>query len=224
MSVILIVQARGGSSRFPNKVLRKIKNYPMIILLLKRLKYCKKINHIIVATSKHKTSDKLNKVLKKNNFNFFRGSENNVIKRFIDIGKIYNPKYIVRVTGDCPFVNANLIDKYVTYAKKYNYDYVSNVINRSYPKGIDLEIFKFSILKDIYLTDKSKETKEHVTPKIIKSKKYKKYNFQLTNDYSKYNLSVDYRKDLNFVKKVYNLYGEFNFSITKLIKIVKQLH
>ena len=71
---------------------------------------------------------------------------------------------------------------------------------------------------------KSKETKEHVTPKIIKSKKYKKYNFQLTNDYSKYNLSVDYRKDLNFVKKVYNLYGEFNFSITKLIKIVKQLH
>ena len=223
MNVLLILQARGGSKRFPEKVLKKIQKIPMIMLILKRINKCKSIDKVVVASSKNKSSDHLINLLKKNNIETHRGSETNVIKRYYDIGKKYNPKYIVRITADCPLVNSKLIDKFVNFITKKKYDYVSNVIKRSYPKGLDVEVFKLSLLNRIYKSKKNRKIIEHVTPSMINSKKIRKYNFLTKNDLSKVNVSVDYPKNLIFVKKIYKKYGLFNNSVNKLFKIIDEL-
>lgn len=223
MNVLLILQARGGSKRLPEKVLKKIQNIPMIMLILKRVRKCKSVNKIVVASSKNQTSDNLVKILKKNNVEIFRGFETNVIKRYYDIGKKYDPKYIVRITADCPLVNSILIDKFVNFIKKKKYDYVSNVIERSYPKGLDIEVFTLSLLNKVYESKKTKKIIEHVTPSMIKSKKIKKHNFLSKVSFPKINISVDSKENLIFVKKIYKKYGIFNNSLTELQKIIREI-
>ena len=193
------------------------------MLILKRINKCKSIDKVVVASSENKTSDNLVNLLKKNNVEFHRGSETNVIKRYYDLGKKFNPKYIVRITADCPLVNSKLIDKFVNFIIKKKYDYVSNVIKRSYPKGLDIEVFKLTLLNKIYKSKKNRKIIEHVTPSMIKSEKIRKYNFLTKNDLSKVNVSVDHPQDLVFVKKIYKKYGLYNNSVNKLFKTITEL-
>lgn len=225
INVLLILQARGGSKRFPEKILKKIQNVPIIKIILQRVQRSKLVDKIVVATSVNRSSNKLYKLVKKEKelVEVYRGSERNVFSRFYDIGKKYKPKYIVRITGDCPFVNPHLIDKYIKFILNNKYDYVSNVIDRSFPKGLDVEVFKFSLLKKIY-NSKLKldlKTKEHVTSKMINGMNIKKYNFLIKENFSKINLSVDTLDDLKFVKKVYKKYGLQNYSVVQLLNILK---
>jgi len=223
MNVLLILQARGGSKRFPEKVLKKIQKIPMIMLILNRINKCRSIDKIVVASSENKSSDNLVNLLKKNNIEIYRGSETNVIKRYYNLGKKFNPKYIVRITADCPLVNSKLIDKFVNFIIKKKYDYVSNVIKRSYPKGLDIEVFKLTLLNKIYRSKKNRKIIEHVTPSMINSKKIKKYNFLAKKNFSTVNVSVDYPQDLVFVKKIYKKYGLYNSSVNELFKTITEL-
>ncbi|MDC3039020.1 hypothetical protein OA094_02245 [Candidatus Pelagibacter sp.] len=220
MNALLILQARTGSKRFPNKVLKKVLGIPVIVLIVKRLFFTKKIDKIIVATSNNKRDDKLVNIIKRY-VEVFRGSEKNVLKRFYCAAKKFNPKFIIRITADCPFVNSRLIDKMILIAMKKKFDYISNVNPHSFPKGLDIEIFKFSLLKKIYKTSKNPNILEHVTYSIRKSKKIKKYNLRHKKDYSKFDLCLDYKEDLEKIRKIYSKYGIFNFSLKKLFYILK---
>ena len=117
--VTAIVQARVGSSRLPGKVLKKINKKETILLLLQRLSKSKNIQDIIVAIPKKSKDDQLFKILVKNNYKVFRGSENNVLKRYFDCAKKFSIQNILRITGDNPLVDPNLVDKVVNiYQKK----------------------------------------------------------------------------------------------------------
>ena len=116
--VTAVVQARIGSQRLRGKVLKKINNKETILLLLKRLSLAKEIDKIIVAIPKKKEDDPLYKILKKNNFQVFRGSEKNVLKRYYDCAKKFDLKNIIRITGDCPLIDPKLVDKLVNIFKK----------------------------------------------------------------------------------------------------------
>lgn len=195
-----IIQARMGSTRLPEKVLKKINGTPLIIYLLNRLKFCKYVNLFCVATSVNKENDILKNTLIKNNFKFFRGSENNVLKRYIDCAKNFNIKTIIRITGDNPLTFPDAIDKTVKEHIKNNADYSST---SGLPLGTGIEIVELSILEKINKLDLKDYHKEHVTIYIRENRnKFNTQNISFKYSNSKLRLTVDEDKDFKVVNKI----------------------
>ena len=113
VKTLAIVQARMGSVRFPGKVIKKINDKSLIELLLYRLSLSKRINKIIVATSDKKIDDELENTVKILGFDVFRGDENDVLKRFFCAARLYKPKSVVRITGDCPLLDHKIVDSVI---------------------------------------------------------------------------------------------------------------
>ena len=174
--VTIIIQARMGSLRFPNKIIQKIGNRPAIIFLLERVLKSKNFDDLVVATTNSKSDDVLVNMLRKKGFKVYRGSSENVLERYYKVSKKLKSDYVVRITGDCPFIDYKILDEMILKIKKNDYDYISNVNPPTYPDGFDVEIFKFDQLKNAFSKAKKLYDKEHVTPYIIKNAK-KKFNF-----------------------------------------------
>tara|TARA_Y100000590_G_C15696621_1_gene1005363 strand:+ start:66 stop:2246 length:2181 start_codon:yes stop_codon:yes gene_type:complete len=262
--IVLIVQARLTSKRFPNKVIQKIGNLTIVELILKRLKKSKLIDEIVFAIPSNKKNEKLYELLKRLNTNIFRGSENNVIDRFFKAAKKFKASTVIRITADAPLVDPKLIDEMILIYKKKKPDYLTNypdglaknnsindILSPSFPNGFDVEIFSYKLLKLAKQNSFSNHYKEHVTPYFRYSKKFKitllklaKQNY-FSQHYSKHNvtphyryagkfakknikslknlssikLSVDEKKDLKKIKKIYKyFYPNVTFSLEDLIK------
>jgi spore coat polysaccharide biosynthesis protein SpsF len=166
-----IIEARMGSSRLPGKVLLPINNIPVIILLVDRLKQVKDIKKIIVATTISKKDDILCKVLKKNNINFYRGSEENVLQRVTKAAKEYKIKNIVQITGDCPLIDPELVSQVISVFHNNRIDFVSNSTIRTYPDGMDVCIFSTRNLEKSLKLTSNKYDLEHVTLFLKRKKK-----------------------------------------------------
>ena len=220
----IIIEARMNSSRLPGKVLMKIKNLPVIIIMIKRLLKSKLSNEIIVATSLNKKDNILVKVLKKKKIKFFRGSEKNVLKRVIDTCDFYSVNYIVKICGDSPLIDPRIVDDMIAFYKRSKIDYLSNNLKLNYPEGMDVEILSLNVLKKSYQLSKSKKNKEHVTYFIKKSKFFKKKNFfsNKKNFYPKLKLTLDYLNDFIFIKKIFlNFKKNLYFSCSDIIYFIK---
>ena len=215
----IIIQSRQTSKRLKNKVFKKIGKLSIIEHIYRRLKLLKGID-IVFAIPNTKSNNKLNSHLKKLKAKVYRGSENNVMQRYINASERYNIENIIRITGDCPFIDIDLIKKLITFfIRNKKYDYVSNILIPSFPDGFDIEIFKSSALKKAYKIVTKKFDKEHVTTILRRDKQFKKYNFRLKKDFSFIKLSVDTKSDLINLRKIYKEFNiEKNFSYSKIIK------
>ena len=206
----IIIQARTGSKRFPKKILTKIKNKNILEIMISRLKMFFKNEDIFVATTTKKNDDKIVKITKKLGVKFYRGSENDVIYRFIRCAEKNNLKKIIRLTSDCPLVDPKLIiDLYKKQSSK-KYDYSGNCYpyeKRTTPVGSDIEFFKLSFLKNIHKLNLTKYEKEHLTP-ILKKKKYNTYIFRTKIDNSNLRYTLDYKEDLVVIKKILNYFNK----------------
>ena len=164
--------------RLPEKALKNIRGKTLIKLLIDRLSLSKEIDDVLIATSTNSKNKKLVKYLKDNNIKVFQGSENNVLKRYYDASKKNNSNIIIRITGDCPLVDPQLIDKFLRIFKKKKVDYLNNIYPPTFPDGLDIEIFSFQALKKTYKLAKTQYDKEHVTPFMQNSKTLKKLNIK----------------------------------------------
>ena len=171
MKVSIIIEARLGSKRLPNKIIYRIKKYLFLEYLIKRLKQSKTINEIIIATTNLPQDNKIVQIAKKNKIKFYRGSENNVLKRVIDTAKHFKCKTIARVTSDCPIIDVGIIDQAVQIFKFNECDYLSNSWIRGYPDGMDIEIFELKTLIKSYKLAKTKKSREWITWSIRKNPK-----------------------------------------------------
>lgn len=202
----IIIEARMGSTRLPGKVLKKVyKNTTALEFLLKRLsrKFGKEL--IIIATTLSKKDDTIVEYAQKNKYKFFRGSENNVCERVIKAAKFFKIQHIIEITSDCILIDTNLIDDCLKVYKHHNVDYVSNCEIRSYPDGMDVQVFKLKSLIKSYRMIKSNYDKENVTTHIRRNKKkFSKINIfapkKLT--YPKLGLTLDTNEDLRLIKKI----------------------
>ncbi len=223
--MIAILQARTGSKRFPNKVLKKINNLTILEHIINRLKFSKKIRKIIVATTNKDADYKIEQLSKKNDISCFRGSSSNVLNRYVKCAEFYNAKDIIRLTADDPFVDPYLIDKLINKYKKGAYDFVSNTPNKTYPLGLDITIVKFSILSKIELLTSKKKHLEHVVTFLFENKnKYKYFYFdRKIDEFSQMRWTIDYETDLKFVRKIYkNLYQKNKiFLFNDIVKFIK---
>ena len=217
-----IVQARMNSSRLRGKVLKKFKGKHSILILLKRLSTCREIEKIIVAIPKLKNNKKLKKILIKNNYNVFEGSHDDVLRRYYDCAKAYNAQHILRITGDCPLIDPTLVDKVCNIYKKKNFDYVSNIEKRTFPDGMDTEVFSF---KKLYEADKKltlKNDREHVTKYFLRSDKIKKHNVTQKKNFSNIRITLDTKYDYEIIKKIFNNFNNLYFSLEDIIKFYKR--
>ena len=222
-NITAIVQARIGSTRLPAKVLKKINGKEIILHLLDRLSLSKKITKIIIAIPNSKENDKLYNLLKKHNFLVFRGSENNVLNRYYNCAKKFEANHILRITGDCPLVDSKLVDKLIKKYQANKVDYASNVIERTFPDGIDMEIFSFKSLKIANENVILKSDKEHVTDYFLRSNYFSKLNLIKQKDnFSFLRITLDNKNDFLLIKKIFNYFKSKNFDLNDIINFYKK--
>jgi spore coat polysaccharide biosynthesis protein SpsF len=220
----VIIQARTGSNRLPNKVLSKIGTKTMVEQVIQRVKKIKNIEQVILVTTLKNTDKILLEIAKKNEILSFAGSANNVLKRYYDCSKKFNCDPIIRITADCPLLDPLIATKMLKLYQEKKYDYVSNVLPPTFPDGLDVEIFSFKALEKCMINAKLNSEKEHVTAYIHNNKKkFKISNFSNKLNLSNYRWTVDHSNDLKFVQNIYELLKPKEiFSMQNILKIISQ--
>ena len=148
MKIVAIIQARTGSTRLPKKILRKIKERIILDYVIDRLKYSNYLDNIVLATTISKKDDILEKYAINKKIDYFRGDEENVLSRYYHAAKKYKSDVIVRITSDCPFIDFEIVDKVIIKHIETQSDYTSNVLKRTFPRGVDTEVFNFDVLEE----------------------------------------------------------------------------
>ena len=223
MKTLAIVQARMGSTRFPNKVMLPINGVPLIELLLHRLSLAKLIDHIMVATSTATGDKQLAAHVRSLGYEVFEGSENNVLDRFYKAAQSHRPNTVVRITGDCPLVDPELVDAIIASFAPRNVDYLCNVNPPTFPDGLDTEMFTYSALEQAARDAKTSDELEHVTPYIRESGRFTAENFFNDNDYSRERWTVDEPADLAVIDAVFRHFSpRINFGWLEVISLRKQ--
>jgi spore coat polysaccharide biosynthesis protein SpsF len=163
MNVIAILQARMSSKRLPRKVLSKVMGKPLLQLQLERLSGCATLDKVVVAIPSGLQDSPIADLCTKLKVTCFRGDEFDVLDRYYQAAKRYNASHIVRLTGDCPLADADVIDQMVNFHCQGNYDYSSNCYPASFPDGLDVEILNFDVLQKIHSAANLASEREHVT-------------------------------------------------------------
>ena len=222
-NIVAVVQARDNSTRFPGKALSKINGKSIIQIIHIRLKKSKKINEVIFAIPNNKKNKNLEKHLKNNKIKYYKGSEQDVLDRFLKVANKTNAKHIVRITGDCPLVDPFLVDKIILKYFKEKADYASNTSPASFPDGMDVEVFSNKILQKLKKITKKMSDKEHVTT-LINKISCKKINILNKKDLSQENLTLDEKNDIWKIKKIFNHFNPKKvFSFEKIEKALIKL-
>ena len=222
--ILCIVQARMGSRRLPGKVLKKIdKKHSILELMIKRIEKSKFIDQLVISCPKNINNKNIINICKKKNIKFYSGPNENVLKRYYQTHKYFGGNIIIRLTADCPFIDPHLIDCMVKKFLDKKVDYLSNTLDRTFPDGLDVEIFKSSALEHAYENASSKYDKEHVTPYLIRSTKISKYFYKNKENFSKIRITLDYLSDLKFLRDIANKFSpNVYFTWKDVIKYIRK--
>lgn len=202
--MICILQVRSSSRRLKKKAFLKLNEKSLIENVIQRLLLSKKISKIFIATSSNYTDDKFKDFTNNKKVFIFRGPLNNVFLRYLKLIKKHSIIYFLRISGDSPLIDYRLIDKAHSIFKKKKYQIVTNILERSFPKGQSVEIISADVmLKNYHKINLNPTYKEHVTKYFYDNHKlFKIYNFKNKKDFSKINLSIDTFKDYEKIKKI----------------------
>lgn len=227
MKIVLINQARMTSTRLPGKVMKTVLDKPLLEYQIERLKQAVWLDDIVIALTTNDTDQPIIDLCNNLSIKYFRGSEENVLERYYLAAKEHDADVIIRVTSDCPLIDPDIIDKTINLFISYDYDYVSNCpeTNRTFPRGMETEVFYFSAIEQAFKNATEKPEKEHVTPYIYKNPDKFKLNF-LNNDLdeSNYRLTVDTIEDFELIKNILESLYTTNkdFRLTDIIKLLKE--
>ena len=234
--VSLIIQARLGSTRLPNKVLKPLAGKPMIYRIVERVNRCNEIDNLILAIPDNKQNEKLSKIKFNKKIKIFKGSENNLVKRYYDAAKKFKTDIIVRLPGDNCMPEPSEIDKIVSFYKSYKKPFfasnLSNILNNGYPDGIGAEVFGFNFLENLLKKKLTKEQKEHPHLNFFDYKNNKPIDInwckvrtiKCPKSFRRPDICLDVNtyKDYQYIKKIYDglYYKKNNFNIKDIIKFL----
>lgn len=231
MNVVCIMQARVGSTRLPKKVLKEICGKTVLEHDIDRLKRVKNISKIVIATTTEEKDIEIVNEAKRLGITYFRGSETDVLSRYYFSAKENNADVVVRVTSDCPLLDPEVTEATIKYYldNKNKYDYVSNTLERTFPRGLDTEVFSFNVLETAFKEAKLDRDREHVTAYLYTNKdKFSLGCYKSNEDYSNYRWTLDTEEDFKLINIIYDeLYKENSIfymdDILKLYKVRKEL-
>lgn len=203
MKVLALVQARMGSTRLPNKVMKPIGGTPMIELLLARLSRAKEVSQIVVATSVDERNQPLIEHVQKLGYVCEQGSENDVLDRFVQASRAHQADVVVRITGDCPLVDPALVDEAIRSFMAAGVDYLSNTTPPTYPDGLDIEVCTFKALERASQETNKPFDREHVTPYLREHGRFHTAAMQYSQDFSAMRWTVDEPTDFAVIEKVF---------------------
>lgn len=209
MKTVAIIQARMGSTRLPGKVLRPLCGQPVLAHVLERVRLCRRLDGIVVATSTHPADDAIAEACQGWQTPCFRGSEDDVLARFYGAAATAGAASVVRVTADCPLFDGWLLNEMLGVFQEINQpvvqvDYLSNVLERRYPRGLDAEIFTFAALEQAHREARSPREREHVTPYLYgHPEKFRLYSYRAPEDWSRYRWTLDTTEDWALMEALY---------------------
>lgn len=228
IKVLCIIQARMGSERLPGKVMNILGNKPVVEHVINRSEASRYIDEVVLATSKESSEIPMIDYLEKNNYHTFRGDENNVLKRYVSCEEKYHGDVLVRITGDCPFVDPAIIDHVLSYYILNDFDYVRLDVPKTMIRGFDVEVFSTEAMKKVYsITEKiegDSPYKEHVTYYMYTHPEEFKVGYvEGSKLYQKdYRICVDTKEDFEVVKKVHDYYKDDYVSAKQIVKFLDE--
>lgn len=226
MRIVAIIQARMGSTRLPGKVLMNILDKPVLWHVIQRTCQAKLIDEVVVATTTNEADQAIVSLCQAQGWPYFRGSEGDVLDRYYQTAKHYHADVIVRITSDCPLIDSEVTDQVIkTFIEgQPKLDYSSNTLPpRTFPRGLDTEVFSLSTLERAWREDANPATREHVTPYVYRHPE--KFQLQgITNnvDYSYMRWTVDTLEDLIFVRKIFEHFGGNGFSWQDVLLVLNE--
>lgn len=213
MKILAIIQARMESTRLPKKVLTELCKKPMLWHIFQRVSQSTYINHTALATSTNQADNELEEFAKRNNFFFFRGSQENVLERFYRCAALFKPDLVIRLTGDNALIDPKIIDQGVeTYLQEPDLDYL--YFREGLPLGMAVEIMRFDALERAFSEAGEPDCFEHVTPYLYKNPHlfHSKRVPNIGRDYSHLRWTMDTKEDYLLISSIYNaLYQEKQF-------------
>ena len=213
------------SARLPGKVMKEVLGQPLLSYLIERVRCCKGIKDIILATTVNPEDDSIAMFGSNKGVSVFRGSENNVLERFHEAATMFDVRHIMRVTADCPLIDPDILYMLIEYYFAENLDYASNCFYLTLPDGLDAEIFTFETLDYAYKHAALPSEIEHVTPYIRSHQEiFKIGNWTYHENLSQLRWTVDEPADFEFVKQVIEaLYPvNRNFRMNHILKLLNQ--
>jgi spore coat polysaccharide biosynthesis protein SpsF (cytidylyltransferase family) len=198
-----------GSTRLPGKVLATVEGQPLLWHVLTRLRRARRLDNVVVATSTAVADDRVEAFCRDQQVALFRGSEGDVLDRYYQAALEYRAENVVRITADCPLIDPDVVDQVIGEFFHSGCDYAANIIRRTFPHGLDTEVFKYAALAQAAREAKAPAEREHVTPYLRDSGRFSLHNVvadvALAPGY--YRWTVDEASDLEFVRAVYRCLG-----------------
>lgn len=214
MKVVLITQARLGSTRLPKKIFKDLGGKSVLELHLERLSKAKKVDTVVLATTVESDDDAVEDFGLRLGYNVYRGSQNDVLDRYYQAAKEHQANVVLRCTSDCPLIDPALVDLHVDTILNKDLDYCSNTLVEKYPDGQDVEAFKFSALERAWKEVKLSSDREHVTQFIRRNSSFcggdifTSENIDGKENYNDIRLTIDEQNDLEVIQK---LVGDLGF-------------
>ncbi|KRE97947.1 acylneuraminate cytidylyltransferase [Paenibacillus sp. Soil766] len=225
MKTVAIIQARMGSTRLPGKVLKRLEDDTVLGHVVHRLQAVDNIDEIVVATTTNSEDDVIESKMNTYGIKVYRGNEQNVLSRYYEAAVKAEADIIIRITSDCPLIDPDVTAAVIRFFHAENADYVSNSLERSFPRGLDTEVFLMSVLQKAFENAVSPEHLEHVTPYIYQNPhSFKLASYTNEIDYSSYRWTLDTQEDWELINEIYRrLYAKNSmFGWRQVIGLMKE--
>lgn len=224
-ATVAVLQARMSSSRLPGKVLLRVGGKPLLQHQIERVGRCRTIDTLVVATSADDSDGPIADLCARLAVPCFRGSLQDVLDRMVRAAQPYRPHWLVRLTGDCPLADADVIDTVVRACRESDADYASNSLRPSYPDGLDAECMRFSALEEAWREARKPSEREHVTPFLHgQPQRYRLQEVRHTEDLSALRWTVDEPADFVFVSQVFEhlLPAKPDFGMADVLRLLRE--
>lgn len=226
MRIVAIIQARMSSTRLPGKVLEAIAGKPMLARVVERVRLCQSLDAVGVATSIDPSDDAIERFCRAGGIPCHRGSLVDVLDRYHAAARAWGAEVVVRVTSDCPLIDAAILDRIVEACVREPglVDHASNVLPvRTYPRGLDAEAFPFAVLDWLWKNDDNPRWREHVTEYIFQHpERFSVRCVRHDCDLSRHRWTVDTPEDLELVRRIYSVLGDEPFSWTRVVQMLNE--
>lgn len=224
MKAVAVIQARMGSTRLPGKVLMDISGATCLARVVARLSRAQQINQVVIATTVSSADDVIVNAAKDLQIECFRGSERDVLSRYLGAAEKFQADAVVRITSDCPLIDPEIVDRVVSKAISGGVDYASNCSPRTFPRGLDTEFFTSAALYRADPIANQPHHREHVTPIFCERRDLFHTCFVCgEHDYSQYRWTLDTSEDLDLIRAIYGRFnGRDNFAWQEAICLMER--
>ncbi len=205
IKTVIIVQARMTSTRLPGKVMKEVLGKPLLEYQIERLRQVRLADELVIATTTNDTDQPIVELCERLGVAYYRGSEEDVLSRYYEAATKFGADVVVRVTSDCPLIDPGVMDEVISLYinNQGKYDYVSNTLERTYPRGLDTEVFSMTALGKAYKEARKQPEREHVTLLMYRRpKQFQLANFRSSVDYSHHRWTVDTPEDFEFINLI----------------------